>query len=266
MAVALFLGTTIGILDVFSTRPVLLPPLPNGAILDIRESFDLPSAVTKTERGGAIWPAAELMCRWLGDEPDRILGARIMELGSGTGACGLYAAALGADSVLLTDGGGPELLDLIRLNIDANRPLIGDTDVGVEYLDWGDTEESCLAAEDGFDLILAADVLYGLGAEPAEDAVVRCDALAATLEALMLCSPDRPPRAIVVHEHRDVGLRASSLPWDAGDPNLEYFIEAVQRRGLSVAELATQPPTLLDEDEEGVREWSSDLVLFEVAA
>ena len=104
MAVAIFLGTTLGILDVFSTRPVLLPPLPNGAILDIRESFDLPSAVTKTERGGAIWPAAELMCRWLGDEPDRILGARIMELGAGTGACGLYAAALGADSVLLTDG------------------------------------------------------------------------------------------------------------------------------------------------------------------
>ena len=39
----------------------------------------------------------------------------------GTGAVGLYAAALGASRVVLTDGGPPALLELLAANVDANR-------------------------------------------------------------------------------------------------------------------------------------------------
>jgi hypothetical protein len=45
----------------------------------------------------------------------------VLELGSGTGAVGLYAAALGASRVVLTDGGPPALLELLAANVDANR-------------------------------------------------------------------------------------------------------------------------------------------------
>ena len=39
-----------------------------------------------------------------GKHADDVAGASVLELGSGTGACGLYAAALGASRVVLTDG------------------------------------------------------------------------------------------------------------------------------------------------------------------
>ena len=67
--------------------------------------------------GSAIWPAAAVLCRWLLSVADDIRGSSILELGlcprihpmfttwheflactvgAGTGACGLYAAGVGA--------------------------------------------------------------------------------------------------------------------------------------------------------------------------
>ena len=60
-----------------STAPVRLPALPHsGGFLTLHESFDLAAANGK-ELGGAVWPAAALMCRWLGEEVDAIAGARV---------------------------------------------------------------------------------------------------------------------------------------------------------------------------------------------
>lgn len=264
-----------------STAPVRLPALPHsGGFLTLHESFDLAAANGK-ELGGAVWPAAALMCRWLGEEVDAIAGARVLELGCGTGACGLYAAALGAQTVTLTDGGGPELLQLVRKNVEANRDrLADDTHVEVETLAWGDLGDSCLAAGGEYDFVLAADVLYGLSPPEAEqvavtDAVERCEALASTMEALLLCapgsstsadgsdaSPRRPPRIVVAHEYRNREL-SGPMPWDTGDAVLEYFVGAAARRGLSVTQICSERPRVLSQDgDEYV--WSADLVLVQV--
>ena len=62
----------------------------------------------------------------------------MLELGSGTGAVGLYAAALGASRVVLTDGGPPALLELLAANVDANRPLLPEAAcLEVAQLQWG---------------------------------------------------------------------------------------------------------------------------------
>lgn len=260
--------------NVLSTAPVQLPCVSHAGReqrLNLAESFGLPSGAG-AELGGAIWPAAALMCRWLASERENIAGARVIELGSGTGACGLYAAALGAKHVTLTDGGGPALLRLLEANIETNQHLFAsDCRVNTHRLFWGDIEDSCLAAADvdetHYDYVLAADVLYGIGeADAAADAVARGAALAATMEALLLCSSAaaRPPRVIVAYEHRCRELRGS-LPWDAGDEVLENFFGALARRGLGVQEVASERPRLLSSSS-GVNLFSADLVLFEVLA
>ena len=50
-----------------------------------------------------IWPIAMVLGRHLCRNPALMRGKRCVELGSGTGMCGLVAAAVGAARVLLTD-------------------------------------------------------------------------------------------------------------------------------------------------------------------
>ena len=69
-----------------------------------------------------VWASAPVLCEWLSGELKP--GDTVLELGSGTGAVGLYAAALGASRVVLTDGGPPALLELLAANVDANRPRL----------------------------------------------------------------------------------------------------------------------------------------------
>ena len=71
-----------------------LPPLPDGRALAI-ESAKIVDAGT----GGKLWLSAAVLCRWLSSHPDVVRGADVLELGCGTGAVGLYAAALGASRV-----------------------------------------------------------------------------------------------------------------------------------------------------------------------
>ena len=75
----------------------MLPPLPNGGQL----TLNAPGWGRGVGTGGAVWPAAGALCRLLRGQ--RLDGLSVLELGTGTGAVGLYAAGCGARSVVLTD-------------------------------------------------------------------------------------------------------------------------------------------------------------------
>ena len=141
-----------------------------------------------------------MLCRWQRRHADELRGARVLELGCGTGAVGLYAAALGARRVVLTDGGPDALLELARANAAAARDAAlwraGETAVEVVRHGWGEPA----AALGSHDLILGSDVTYADGAHAA-----LCASLAAQLQ-------EHSPRARVVlaHEHRTVGARATA--------------------------------------------------------
>lgn len=116
--------------------------------------------------GAAVWRAGEFMAGYLVANPSLVRGKRVIELGCGTGLCGLVAARLGASRVLLTDG-SDTVLERARRNIALNR--LGsssapgsDGTLSTRTLLWGGLVAEELRSE--FDVVLASDVLYFTGA------------------------------------------------------------------------------------------------------
>ena len=212
--------------------------------------------------GGEVWPAAEFLCRWLREHADDVRGSRVLELGAGTGACGIYAAALGAN-VVLTDGGSASLLELCGDNVAANAHLFAaGAPAEVQPLRWGEPLPASVA-DAPWDMVLASDVTYGHDSH---------EALAQTLSALLRrpLSARRPPRVLLAHEHRsrDHGLpwlkQTSLESWDAGDEHLEAFGRAAEREGLALTPLACERPRCTVRG--SFRSWSADLSVVEVRA
>ncbi|KAL1524116.1 hypothetical protein AB1Y20_019025 [Prymnesium parvum] len=105
-----------------------------------------------------VWPAAGALISAIKRRDDwlsRVRAARlVVELGSGTGACGLAAAALGASRVMLTDQSSA-----IPLLLQNARQSRGACAVEVRTLEWR-SDWSSLPADDS----LPAD-----GSLPADD-------------------------------------------------------------------------------------------------
>ena len=129
-----------------------LPPLPTGLQLKLAtRSFE------DVGVGGRVWASAPVLCEWLSEHVEP--GDAVLELGSGTGAVGLYAAALGASRVVLTDGGPPALLELLAANVVANQPLLPDAvQLEVAQLSWG-ADAACLPAGP-FTWVCGSDTTY----------------------------------------------------------------------------------------------------------
>ena len=123
-----------------------------------------------TGDGGVVWEAATATLEYLDAEYGNgaLAGWRVLELGAGTGICGLACAALGASHVTLTDLQGA--LPLLRDNVQTSEHSEA---VDVKALTWGETE----IADDGarFDMVVCCDCLY----QPSHYA-----ALAATISRL----------------------------------------------------------------------------------
>ncbi|CAG2111201.1 unnamed protein product [Medioppia subpectinata] len=85
----------------------------------------------------------------------------VVELGAGTGFCGIYAAALGSRRVLITDL--PDCVPLMARNVALNRHLVADKVVVAEF-DWcqtnGTDQRFFTVPIDAIDYILVSDCLY----------------------------------------------------------------------------------------------------------
>ncbi len=82
----------------------------------------------------------------------------MIEIGAGTGAVGLAAAALGASSVTLADL--PHLEGLITANIARNTLSTKTSEISFAPLAWGEEPLSPQIPSPPFDIILASDVIY----------------------------------------------------------------------------------------------------------
>eukprot|EP00908_Phaeocystis_cordata_P023188 Transcript_5616.p2 GENE.Transcript_5616~~Transcript_5616.p2 ORF type:complete len:224 (-),score=30.85 Transcript_5616:643-1251(-) len=131
-----------------------MPELPNGERITLElASFDVVGT------GSHVWPSAKALCRWQDYAANQIAGTRVLELGAGTGAVGLFAAALGAQEVVLTDGLSGAL-PLLRRNIARNQQHLAAAGCAVaraEQLLWGRGQP---LPSGHFDWVLGSDLAY----------------------------------------------------------------------------------------------------------
>jgi predicted nicotinamide N-methyase len=108
-----------------------------------------------TAFGVALWPAAIALAHAVNVRAEAIRGARVLELGAGTGLPGLTAAALGAE-VVQTDHHEPTL-SICRRNGERN----GIDTIEYRLVDWSEWRD-----EAQYDWILGSDILYNIEMHP----------------------------------------------------------------------------------------------------
>ena len=91
------------------------------------------------DTGVVVWDAAIVLSKYLELIAGEVAGGVCCELGAGTGAVGLCAAALGCHQVVLTDKA--EIVPLLEHNIKLNQDVLSCKHVSALPLTWGDIEE-----------------------------------------------------------------------------------------------------------------------------
>jgi len=124
--------------------------LHTGAVLThADESHFFRELVDHLPYGVALWPASIALAHEVIARADAFRGARVLELGSGTGLPGIVAASLGA-RVAQTDR-DPLALSVCKRNAERNRA----TTIEHRLADWSDWQET-----GRYDWILGSDILY----------------------------------------------------------------------------------------------------------
>lgn len=169
----------------------------SGGSLRIRQRFPCQYCRLTGEDGpgNSVWLGGLVLSRFLDVDVDSKLalrGARVLELGSGTGLAGITAAANGAQ-VLLTDR--ESLLPLLRLNIVLNTSVVKAAGGGMDCaaFDWLAPPPACVR---GCSLVLGADLVYSFAS-----VTPFANALAAALSSVHT-------RAIYAHNPRSPELDA----------------------------------------------------------
>jgi predicted nicotinamide N-methyase len=108
-----------------------------------------------------VWPASTFLCEYIVKNRELFRGRTVIELGAGSGICGLVAAKF-ASRVVITDGS--EIAgELIRHNIEKNYSRVNssefsrDRTVVFQKLRWGQETAELLHQ---YDIVLASDVVY----------------------------------------------------------------------------------------------------------
>eukprot|EP00913_Durusdinium_trenchii_P027740 g26013.t1 len=154
--------------------------------------------------GTVLWPAAMALVEHLDGEVEKsCLNCRVLELGAGVGAVGLFLALFKGCEVWLTEA--PEQLPLLVRNVNENSP--DGLDLQVAPLKWGDKEalEQLAALGRSVCGCWTIDVTYR--PECLSDLLSTAHQLMSPQGRFFLSLQDRPGEA----EHLEAALKTSSL-------------------------------------------------------
>ena len=110
---------------------------------------------------GEVWDGALVLTYFISNDNCNLIcpiqNMRILELGSGTGICGLTCAILGCKEIVLTDL--KQNLPLIEKNLIINKSIIDSSNVKILPLDW--TDKLYLKSfNKEFDVIIFSEIIY----------------------------------------------------------------------------------------------------------
>lgn len=110
---------------------------------------------TLNSTGLTIWRAAEHLCQYLIDHPEKVAKKDVCELGAGLGLVSVLVDKLNVCSTLVSTDGDEDTMDLLIENKI-------DTDCTFDscYLYWGEFDDFLTMYPKKFDVLLAADVIY----------------------------------------------------------------------------------------------------------
>jgi predicted nicotinamide N-methyase len=113
--------------------------------------------------GGRIWKSAVLLSTFLRSENLKkyinFENKIILEIGAGSGVCGLVSATLNPKKVYLSDR-DKGCLEVLQKNVDLNKANIQNlSDIEVIDFDWSNMEDYAKIKEN-IDIVIGSDVLY----------------------------------------------------------------------------------------------------------
>jgi methylase of polypeptide subunit release factors len=118
---------------------------------------------------GEVWDAALVFCHFLKNPKTReyfsFSGKTVIEIGSGTGICGLTLASVGyVKKIYLTDKSDKEV-ELLTKNYAHNKIIIPDvSEIILTPLNWAEKDDYIknfsAAKEEGIDYILASEIIW----------------------------------------------------------------------------------------------------------
>ncbi|KAL8952754.1 MAG: hypothetical protein Q9222_001339 [Ikaeria aurantiellina] len=177
--------------DIFQEPPNYYPP-PKPATFESRtlqtgQTLKLRLVGHNPLWGHHLWNGAQVVTDYLHEHVDHLVkGKNILELGAGAGLPSLAAAIWGAKNVVVTDYPDEDLVENMRVNIDAARDVLPESsNIVAKGHVWGASAEpllSCIASGSGggFDTLILADLLFNHSQHAA---------LVATIQATLARSP-----------------------------------------------------------------------------
>jgi predicted nicotinamide N-methyase len=176
----------------------------SGAVLTVEdEQRYLSESTNRAPYGVVLWPSAIALAHDIFSRADRMRGARVLELGAGTGLPGIVAATCGAH-VVQTDRNA-EALSLCRMNGERNHAP------GIEYriADWTSWRDAS-----HFDWIIGSDILYAERLHPHLREIF--DHSLAPAGTLLIADPFRARSVPLLEAMERSGWSVSMSKWSVG--------------------------------------------------
>jgi len=185
--------------------------------------------------GFQVWPASAVLAGYL-IKKDLLSGARILEIGAGTGAMGLACAAAGAKRVVLTERimndsqPSRRYLDLLEQNAAENADAMPGAEIVVDEFDFEreDLVEKVLR-HGPFDLVIGSEMMYERKTHPQ---------LARALATFHASREEDALKTFLVHNRRD---SLDNLEMELGNVGLDAIEAHVEGEGSKFAVVKVGP-------------------------